>query len=135
MVFPYNTIGVDCLTINADSYYMNKKINSLALYRTRANVSLNDVAYLLNIDTSNLSRIEKGVRKPSVKIILLYHILFDAPLIDLFAEQFNTLREKLIGRSHTLIEQLEAEQPPKSINRIAYLNRFVKYLNEQFYEG
>lgn len=113
---------------------MNKKINSLALYRTRANVTLNDVAYLLNIDTSNLSRIEKGIRKPSVKIILLYHILFDAPLIDLFAEQFNTLKEKLIERSHTLIDQLETEQPPKSINRIAYLNRFVKHLNEPFYE-
>lgn len=114
---------------------MNKKINSLALHRTRANISLNDVAYLLNIDTSNLSRIEKGIRKPNVKIILLYHILFDAPLIDLFAEQFNTLNEKLIERSRRLIAQLETEQPPKSINRIAYMNRFVKYLNESVYDG
>ena len=122
------------VTINANSY-MNKKINSLALHRTRANISLNDVAFLLNIDTSNLSRIEKGIRKPNVKIILLYHILFDAPLIDLFAEQFNTLKEKLIGRSSKLITQLETEQPPKSINRIAYLSRFVKYLRESIYEG
>ncbi|WP_045079071.1 helix-turn-helix domain-containing protein [Aequorivita vladivostokensis] len=121
------------VTINANSY-MNKKINSLALHRTRANISLNDVAYLLNIDTSNLSRIEKGIRKPNVRIILLYHILFDAPLINLFGEQFNTLKEKLIGRSRKLIAQLETEQPPKSKNRIAYMNRFVKYLNESVYD-
>jgi transcriptional regulator with XRE-family HTH domain len=113
---------------------MNEKINSLALHRTRANISLNDVAFLLNIDTSNLSRVEKGIRKPNARIILLYHILFDAPLIKLFAEQFNSLQEELKQRSEKLIAQLETERPPKSTNRIEYLREFVNSLNNKNYE-
>jgi transcriptional regulator with XRE-family HTH domain len=113
---------------------MIKKINSLALYRTGANISLNDVAYLLNIDTGNLSRIEKGMRKPTARIILLYHILFDASLIKLFSEEFNHLQEQLKVRSQKLIEQLEIEQPPKSKNRIEFIKSFVNGLNNIPYE-
>jgi len=113
---------------------MNKKINSLALYRTEANISLNDVAYLLNIDTGNLSRIEKGIRKPTARIILLYHILFDAPLIKLFPEEFNDLQIQLKLRSQKLITQLKTEQPPKSRNRIKYISDFVNGLNNSLYE-
>lgn len=108
---------------------MNNKINSLALHRKRANISLSDVAYLLNIDTGNLSRIEKGIRSPNAKIILMYHILFDAPLLKLFSEQFKILSKQIIERSKKLITQLETEQPPKSINRIEFINDFVNGLS------
>jgi len=113
---------------------MIKKINSLAQFRTEANISLNDVAYLLNIDTGNLSKIEKGIRKPSARIILLYHILFDASLIELFAEEFNALQEQLKVRSQKLITQLKTKQPPKSSNRIEYINSFVNGLINTPYE-
>ncbi len=113
---------------------MIKKINSLSQFRTDANITLHDVAYLLNIDTGNLSKIEKGIRKPSVKIILLYHILFDASLIQLFAEEFKALQEQLKSRSQKLITQLEVEKPPKSSNRIEYINSFVNRLINTTYE-
>jgi transcriptional regulator with XRE-family HTH domain len=121
------------LTINAFRT-MIKKINSLSQFRTDANITLNDVAYLLNIDTGNLSKIEKGVRKPSIRIILLYHILFDASLIQLFAEEFKTFQEHLKSRSQKLITQLKIEQPPKSSNRIEYVNSFVNRLINTTYE-
>jgi len=113
---------------------MIKKINSLAEYRTQANVSLNDVAYLMNIDTGNLSKIEKGIRKPNVRVILLYHILFDAPLLKLFKEEFKTLHKLIKLRSQKLIAQLKIEQPPKSTNRIKFIGDFVNRLNNLQYE-
>lgn len=113
---------------------MNKEINQLASLRTQANISLNDVAYLMNIDTGNLSKIEKGIRKPNVRVILLYHILFDAPLIQLFTEEFKTLKNLIKRQSQKLITQLEIEQPPKSNNRIQYIQEFIKSLNSPQYE-
>lgn len=48
------------------------KNNSLSTYRKLANVPLTDVAFLLNMDIGNLSRIEKGMREPNSRIIILF---------------------------------------------------------------
>ena len=110
---------------------MTLKTNSLSQYRKRLNIPLHDVAYLLGIDNSNLSKIEQGIREPNPRIILLYHILFKVPLLELFAEQYDELKVQLKRKSRTLIEQLQIEQPPKSRNRIAYINQFVNLLNQE----
>ena len=110
---------------------MTIKTNSLSGYRKRLNIPLHDIAHLLNIDTSNLSKIEQGIRVPNPRIILLYHILFKAPLLELFAEQYDELKIQCKRRSRTLVEQLQIEQPPKSNNRIAYINQFVNSLNQE----
>ena len=108
---------------------MHKTINTFTHYRNRANLSLNDVAYLLNIDSGNLSKIEKGKRKPNATVILLYHILFDAPLTKLLPQELSNLKEQLVERSVILIDQLQIEQPPKSFNRIEYLRSIVNQLS------
>lgn len=108
--------------------------NSLKEYRTKMNIPLHDVAHLLNIDISNLSKIEKGIREPNTKIILLYHTLFKVPFLELFTEQYDELRALWKRRSRTLVEQLHIEQPPKSKNRIVFVKSFVNSLTQETYD-
>lgn len=110
---------------------MNTKSNSLSQYRKDANLPLHDVAYLLNMDKGNLSKIERGQRFAHPRTILLYHILFKAPLINLFSEQLELLKEMLLLRSQKLIKELQIHQPPKSTQRIAYIESFVNSLTDQ----
>ena len=113
---------------------MNIKTNSLVRYRKKVNIPLHDIAHLLNTDISNLSKIEQGIREPNPRMILLYHILFKAPLLELFAEQYDELKVLWKRRSRTLVEQLQIEQPPKSKNRISYINHFVNSLHQELNE-
>lgn len=114
---------------------MNNKLNALQHYRTRVNIPLHDVAHLLSQDVSNLSKMEQGVRDANLHTIMLYHILFKAPLLELFAEQYDELRVLWKRRSRTLVEKLHANQPPKSESRIEYIHNFVKTLDTESYEG
>jgi len=105
--------------------------NFLKMYRKQSGIPQHDIAYLLNIDSGNLSRYEKGQRKPTPEIILTYHILFGASLNDLLHYQHKEVTENIITRSRKLITQLNIEKPPKSNIRIGYLNRVVKILNKK----
>jgi transcriptional regulator with XRE-family HTH domain len=113
---------------------MITKTNTFKNYRKRVNIPLHDVAHLLNIDISNLAKIEKGIREPSLHAVLLYHTLFKVPLLELFTEQYDELRSLWKRRSRTLVEHLQIEQPPKSKNRIAYINDFVNTLTKETYD-
>ena len=107
---------------------MNTKTNAFKDYRRRVNIPLYDVAHLLQIDISNLSKIEQGIRSPNIQVILLYHVLFKAPITLLFTQQFEQLKSLWVSRSYSLIDGLKADQPPKSGNRIAYIESFVNRL-------
>ena len=107
---------------------MINKTNFLKMYRKQSSIPQQDIAYLLNIDSGNLSRYEKCQRQPTPEIILAYHILFEASLIDLFHQQYKLLIINLISRSKKLIEQLKIEQPPKRSKRIGYLENIINTL-------
>lgn len=107
---------------------MNTKTNAFRAYRKRVNIPLHDVAHLLQVDISNLSKVEQGVRSPNIHTILLYHVLFKVPLTALFSEQYNELKTLWSSRSYSLIDELNVYQPPKSKNRIAYIESFVNRL-------
>jgi len=111
---------------------MKIKSNFLRMYRKRYSVLLNDMAYLLNMNSGNLSRYEKGHRDPTPEVLLTYYILFDANVVNIFHQQYSKLREQLLVRSRTLIEQLKVEQPPKFALRIKYLsNMLTRLINEK----
>lgn len=111
---------------------LNMKItsNNMRGFRKQHSVLLGDMAYLLNIDEGNLSRYEKGQREPTAEILLTYHMLFGANLIDLFHERFKQLCKDLYYRSQSLIERLKEEQPPKVGVRIRYLTNIVNRLSK-----
>lgn len=112
---------------------MSYKVH-LKKYRERVNIPLHDVAHLLNMDISSLAKIERGLRQPNLSIIVLYHILFGVPLIDLMEEGYDELKVLFKRRSKTLIEKLHITEPPKSKNRIRFIEKFVNNLIPENYE-
>ncbi len=70
----------------------NKSPSYMRMYRKRFFLSQQDVAFLLvDIYSSDLSRIEKGIIAPNVDVLLVCHLLFNTSV-----ESFFTLRSKMI---------------------------------------
>ena len=112
---------------------MKNKINLLADLRTAAGIQLRDLAYLVGIDQGQLQKMEESGRDPSVKIILIYHMLFKARLEDMCAELYAHLHAQLLERSETLITNLERQQSPKSIHRIKSISKIVNSLDQDYH--
>lgn len=99
-----------------------------------ASIHLNDMAYLLEIDPLSLSEMERGIKDPSLKVILLYHMLFKESLDTLFEEEYANLNAEVIQRSKLLIARVKREHPSKSKLSIKYIERIVKSLTEDEYD-
>ena len=50
-------------------------ISYLKQSRRNVNLTLQDMAYLLDMDFSNLSKYEKGKKTPPARVIIAYHIV------------------------------------------------------------
>jgi len=113
---------------------MKIKSNFLRMYRKRSSVLLRDVAYLLNMNTGNLSRYEKGHRDPTPDILLTYSVLFDTSVAHLLHQGYSKIKEQLIVRSNLLIAQLKGERPPKASLRIKYFSNVISRLQREEHE-
>ena len=100
------------------------------LRRTRsdADVMQQDVAFLLNIDTGNLTRYEKERRMPTPEILLTYHILFGVPISDLLSPLLKKVKKNLIKRNSLLLTERKTQHSPKSMHSIAYIQAIVNDL-------
>ena len=72
---------------------IHNKINELAKVRNKANIHVQDLAYLLNINPITLVQIESGQKTPSLSIIATYHVLFGV--------SFNELLSNLCAEMHS----------------------------------
>ena len=93
-------------------------------------MSRKDLAYLVKMDESNLARYEREERKPSVDIILTYHILFGKSLKELFPSKYENVLTQLFLRSQGLFAQFQTDSSPKSTKRKTYLSEIVNRLTE-----
>lgn|GEM_PF-799894 len=111
--------------------FMSNEHNYLRESRKRTDISQYDIGFLLNLpDYSNVCRWEQGQRKPTVDMILLYHLLFDVPVETLFEHQKDSMKEDLIVRLDLLIMELRQVKPtPKVNSRIAFLTSALARLS------
>jgi transcriptional regulator with XRE-family HTH domain len=123
--------GSRSITPIASFINMINKTNLLKKCRKESNFVLQDVATLLDIDPGNLTRYESGKRLPTPEVLLTYHILFGASLIELMQPLYERVIKNMKQRSLRLIPQLIAMQTPKSKQRVAYLQRLVNELSIQ----
>ena len=105
--------------------------NYLRSYRKKTDITASDIGFLLNLpEFSNISRWEKGHRTPSLEMILLYHLLFEVPIEDLFERQKNGLNSYLLNRLELLLNELKKhEQTRKVVSRIAFLTKALNRLS------
>lgn len=111
--------------------------NQLRYYRKLSPLKLSDVAKLMGLsDYSNLSRSEKGERPISSEQLIIYQLLFDASLKQLFQLQYLDVRKKLMERIRKyLVELLNQPHSLKNEERILYLNCILDSLTQiQTYE-
>ncbi|NCO62721.1 MAG: hypothetical protein COW66_13055 [Flavobacteriaceae bacterium CG18_big_fil_WC_8_21_14_2_50_34_36] len=97
-------------------------INYLKQSRRSANLTLQDMAYLLDMDFSNLSKYENGKKLPPSRVIIAYHIITKTPLKKLFKYSLLVMIDTISSKTTSLISQLEDEvTTPKLSKRIAAL--------------
>ncbi|WKD85213.1 HTH-type transcriptional regulator ImmR [Polaribacter huanghezhanensis] len=97
-------------------------INYLKQARKNASLSLQDVAHLLEMDVSNLSKYERGIKTPTLQVILGYHIITKIPLSELFGQHILTAIDSISKKLTQFITRLEEEvTSPKMEQRIASL--------------
>ena len=89
---------------------MKNTINYLRTHRKTTYITQFDIASLMRLkDNSIVSRCEKGYRTPSLELILLYHLLFDIPVLTLFSNHLAVMTEQLTEEIPHLIARLEKE--------------------------
>lgn len=96
---------------------------NLRMYRKRARLIQEDIAYLIAMpDYANVSRMENGLREPSLELLFLYHLLFEMPLNGLFGNLADSIKNKVIERISLRITELNAHPPhPKIAERLGFL--------------
>ena len=111
----------------------NKKYE-LAKVRAKANVRIQDLALALNLNPIDLVQMESGKQTPSLSVIAIYHLLFNAPFGSVFTNLYADMHTYLNERSTKLIEELESSSSPKSQQRVQAFKRIVKLLNTDIYD-
>jgi len=96
--------------------------------RTESPLNQKDVAQLLDIKASNLVRYEHGHRNPPPELLLIYHMLFDASIRDVFAPVYKHTTDILLIRSRKLIADFKAQNSSKSLYKLSFLNEVVNRL-------
>lgn len=110
-------------------YYMIHSKNLLKNLRTESPLDQKDVAQLLDMKASNLVRYEHGHRNPPPELLLIYHMLFDTSLRDLFAPIYKHIADTLVARSQRLITELKAHNSSKSLYKLSFITEVVNRLN------
>jgi len=108
---------------------MNKKLNHIfSKSRKEHHLLINDLAHILNIDQSNLSRFEAG-KLSLPKAQAGYHILFNLSTQNSLGQVFDSGVKTLIDRCFSLSEKLQ-ESPPtlKNSLRSEGLDRIIRHL-------
>ena len=77
-------------------------------------------------DESTVSRYEKGLRVPSIELLLLYHHLFDTSIESFFELQSQAILKDLSRDIQCLIEEIQKEElTSKNTLRIKFLEEII----------
>ena len=81
--------------------------HTLKSVRKNADISLQDMAFLLDTDVSNLSKYERGVKRGTLKVFLGYFIITGTPLGKLLHTVILEVIESIAERTTALIRLLD----------------------------
>lgn len=99
----------------------------LRMYRERSGLKQSDISFIMGMpDNANISLWEHGKRNPLIETILLYHVVFNAPVESLLAERITGIRHEVTERIKLLLVQLRSmPQTIKAQHRISFLESFI----------
>jgi DNA-binding XRE family transcriptional regulator len=95
-------------------------------YRRRWALTQKELAHLLGAKSSTgVSRLERQLRHPSLKVAFAFEIIFGTPAIEMFPSLFTEMEEAVMARAYDLYEQLQGNG--STSNRIK-----LDFLEERF---
>lgn len=109
-----------------------KKFNYLQSYRKRIGISSKDMAYLIGMDTGNLSKMETGKREPSLLVIISYYLILNIPIHNLFKNEFKETISSCMRNAISLKDSmLERMTTPELNHSVILLDNVIDSLIEQ----
>ncbi len=105
-------------------------LTTLKQVRKNLNLSLQDTAFILGTDVSNLSKYEYGKITPNVRVVVGYHLLAKIPFDHLIKKYAADIRPTLIERITMLLEQKTMEKSSaKALLQREVLGQILESLN------
>ena len=110
---------------------MHIQNNYLRWYRRKSQLTQADIGFIMQLpDYSNICRAEKGVRGPSIEMLIVYHILFNVSIESIVEKEKRQLTELLRRRITLRLQDLESvPKDEKLIVRIAFLRQVLGRLS------
>jgi transcriptional regulator with XRE-family HTH domain len=97
------------------------------LHRLRKQWGLSqpDLAMLLGVTGSALSRFENRSRHPSAELIVAAEVIFGHRAKDVFPRFFHDIERTIVERSHTLYKSLESKTDKTSREKLRLLTEII----------
>lgn len=103
--------------------------NSLQHARQKINLTQGDIAFLLGMsDSTLLSKIEAGKRKPNIYTIITYMVLCNTSFDILFPQLINITEQRIANIIDLLIPLIQDEESYSSTERIESLTHIKQRL-------
>lgn len=112
---------------------MHITTNNLRLYRKRAHLIQEDVAFISSIaDYATISRIENGQAKPNLEVAIVYHLLFEMPVDTFFEDITASVKVSIVDRLKLRLENLQQNHSGSNVmKRIDFLQAVLARLTNQ----
>ena len=88
-----------------------------------------ELAHLLGVSQSTISRLELGDRHPSVLALVACHILFGAHPERVFPDLYRQVGEALVGQAASLEKSLRHAEGPRAAKKRKLLEALVERVN------
>lgn len=111
-----------------------KYYNYTKTCRKKTGLSQNEVAFLLGLKSSHfIVHTELGNENPTLSRLLLYHILYDKQVDDLYPELLEKLALEIFSRIAFLSKQLEKKNQTDIVKRkINYLDSIATKIADKY---
>jgi transcriptional regulator with XRE-family HTH domain len=104
-----------------------KPLNYLRSYRLRWGLSQGELANLLGCKTAGvISRIEKKLRAPTLKIVMGCFVLFVTPAAEVFPDISGTVETDVMERVWELYEKVQGDPSRKTKTKIELLESIIE---------
>jgi transcriptional regulator with XRE-family HTH domain len=104
-----------------------KPLNYLRSYRLRWGLSQGELANLLGCKTAGvISRIEKKLRAPTLKIVMGCFVLFGTPAAEVFPDISGTVEIDVMERVWELYENVQGDPSRKTKTKIELLESIIE---------
>ena len=105
----------------------NKILSYFKTYRLQSGLTQKDIIFLLSLNSaSSVSRTEKNLQRPSLKIALAYSLIFDIEIEKLLPKSSIDINKLIINRASLLATSLQKRpQTPLTKQRIAFLESLL----------